>query len=138
MSRVLTLFSRALRLRCPVCGGGPIFSSWFNIRESCPACDRWLERDEGYYTGAMALNLIVAEGIFIVGFVAALILTWPTPPWQILTWGGAIVAVLMPLLFYPFSKTLWIALDVLMHADDPSETHFHPDLEEESGRPSLG
>jgi hypothetical protein len=47
--RALLLFWRAERLRCPNCGGGPLFRSWFRMRPYCPACGLPLERgDQGY------------------------------------------------------------------------------------------
>ncbi|MBA3522773.1 MAG: hypothetical protein H0T90_09760 [Gemmatimonadales bacterium] len=40
------LFWRALRLRCPNCGGGPIRSSWLRMGAHCAACGLPLERGE--------------------------------------------------------------------------------------------
>ena len=81
MRRALSLFGRALRWHCPACGGGPLFSGWFEMRPSCPRCGLRLEREEGYFLGAMALNLVVAELLFVVAFATTLVLTWPRPPW---------------------------------------------------------
>ena len=38
LRRVDLLLWRALRLRCPNCGGGPIFDSWLRMRGRCPRC----------------------------------------------------------------------------------------------------
>jgi uncharacterized protein (DUF983 family) len=38
VKRALLLFWRALRLRCPNCGGGLILRSWFRMRPYCPSC----------------------------------------------------------------------------------------------------
>jgi uncharacterized protein (DUF983 family) len=124
MGRTLLLLARALRLRCPACGGGPIFGGWFQSRPACPRCGLRLEREEGYFLGAMLVNALVAEGIFVVGFVATLVLTWPNPPWTLLTVGSAAAVVLFPLLLYPFSRTVWLALDLLVH---PPERHEYRD-----------
>src|SRR5688572_5986149 len=61
LSRVLVLFARAVLLRCPVCGGGDILASWFRTKPRCPTCGFALEREEGYSSGAMAVNLIATE-----------------------------------------------------------------------------
>jgi hypothetical protein len=53
---------------------------------------------------------------FVVGVVVA---TWPTPPWRLVLYGGAALAATMPFLFYPFSKTLWLALDLYFQAQPP-------------------
>ena len=39
-------FLRALALRCPWCGKGPVLASWFRLRERCGACGLRLERGE--------------------------------------------------------------------------------------------
>jgi len=114
MKRALLLFGRALRLRCPACGGGPLYQGYFTMRPICPSCGLRLEREEGYFLGAMLLNLLVAEGLFIAGFALLLIRTWPTPPWTLLTWGSMAAVVLFPTILYPFSRTVWLALDLLV------------------------
>lgn len=120
MKRALTMVARALARRCPLCGKGPLFTSWFTIRESCPGCGFFVEREEGYFTGAMALNLVVAELLFVAGFVASIILTWPTVPWHLM-YGWLVVAVVAPVAFYPFSKTLWLAGELFLHPPEAWE-----------------
>jgi uncharacterized protein (DUF983 family) len=97
------------------------------MRPQCPRCRLQLEREEGYWMGALLVNLLVAEGLFVVGFVATLLLTWPHPPWTALTVGSAVAVVLLPLVFFPFSHTVWLALDLL----------FHPPERHEYGRDTL-
>ena len=65
--RLLALVGRALRRRCPYCGGGGIFRGWFSLRERCPTCGVAFEREDGYFLGAYAVNLIVAEFVGIGG-----------------------------------------------------------------------
>jgi uncharacterized protein (DUF983 family) len=114
MSRALRLFGRAFARRCPACGGGALFRNYFELRPACPSCGLRLEREEGYFLGAMLLNLLVAEGLFVVGVAVVLLRTWPTPPWTLLTYGSAAAVVLFPIVLYPFSKTVWLALDLLV------------------------
>ena len=114
VKRVLLLFWRALRRRCPNCGGGPIFRSWFRLRPYCPACGLPLERGEqGYQVGSYMFNIIAAELVFVVVFLAVVLATWPSPPWRLLEYGGIALMILAPILFYPFSKTLFLAFDLL-------------------------
>jgi uncharacterized protein (DUF983 family) len=126
MKRAALLLVRALRRRCPACGGGPLFSGWFNLRQSCPSCELWLEREEGYFLGAMLLNVVVAELLFVVGFALALIWTWPSPPWTLLTYGSALAVVLFPVILYPFSKTIWLALDLFFQPATQDEREPRP------------
>ena len=39
-------------------------------------------------------------------------ITWPDPPWPVLQIVGVIVVILAPFIFYPFSKTLFLAFDL--------------------------
>ena len=78
------LFARALRLRCPHCGGGPIFVTWSRLVPNCPVCGIGLERGEqGYWLGAYFFNLMAVETVFTVWVVGFLVWTWPTPPWAL-------------------------------------------------------
>ncbi|MCX6022101.1 MAG: DUF983 domain-containing protein [Chloroflexi bacterium] len=123
MSRSLQFLWRGVRRRCALCGEGPLFTSWFTMRESCPHCGFWLEREEGYFTGAIGLNLVVAELLFVSSFMGSVYLTWPKVPWEMM-YGWIPVAVLAPLFFYPFSKSLWLAADLFIHSPEPHE--FEP------------
>src|SRR5947209_10969827 len=75
--RAARLIWRALRLRCPNCGRGHLLASWFRLRERCPVCQVWLEREEGYFVGAMALNIVIGEFLPVVAAVAVIVTTWP-------------------------------------------------------------
>jgi uncharacterized protein (DUF983 family) len=113
LRRALRLMGRALRLRCPACGGRDIWSSYLRIRERCPHCGLLLERGEsGYIVGAASFNIIVAELSFMGVFVGVLLATWPSPPWALLQWGGLALMLVMPIVFYPFSKTTFLAFDL--------------------------
>jgi uncharacterized protein (DUF983 family) len=112
--QVLLLFWRALRLWCPNCGGGLIFTSWLRTGERCPVCGLRLERgEEGYQVGSYMFNIIAAELIFAAVFVLIVVITWPTPPWTILQYRGIALMVIAPFVFLPFSRTLFLAFDLL-------------------------
>jgi uncharacterized protein (DUF983 family) len=111
----LLLFARGLLLRCPVCGGGGLFENWFKIRPQCPTCRYVFARGEsGYQLGSMALDLIIPLVSWFFLFFGILIGTWPNPPWTLLQWGSVAYMILLPLLLYPVSHTLAIALDILV------------------------
>jgi len=115
-ARARVLVGRALARRCPNCGAAGIFSGWFTLREHCPNCNVRFEREEGYFLGAYALNLIAAEAIALG---IALTLIFGTSLREASLLWKEIIAVAMPLLFFPFSRTLWIALDLIL--DPPRE-----------------
>lgn len=82
---------------------------------ACPRCHHRYERHEGYWLGAIAINTIVTIGVFAVVFVGWMVLTWPDPPWTAISVGVVALTALFPVLFYPWSKTLWVALELTLH-----------------------
>ena len=81
-----------------------------------------LERgEEGYQVGAYMFNIVAAEVIFAAIFLGVLLLTWPTPPWTELLYGGVATMVIAPYLFYPFSKTLFLGFDLIFRPPTPQD-----------------
>jgi uncharacterized protein (DUF983 family) len=112
-----TLLARGLGRRCPRCGSGRLFTRWFRLAQRCPRCRLEFEHEEGYWVGAMIVNIAVAELAFGVTFAAGLLITWPDVPWGLLTIVCVAVNAAVPLLFYPWSKTIWMAIDGVMNPD---------------------
>ena len=127
LRRAGLLFGRAMVLRCPNCGARGVFATWFRMKASCPSCELRLDRGErGYQVGSYMLNIIAAELIFMALFLGILFATWPNPPWTVLQYGGALLMVLAPVALYPFTKTLFLAMDLTVR---PAETAIQPDSE---------
>ena len=119
----LRLLSRALRLRCPHCGGGPIFVTWSRLVPNCPVCGLGLERGEqGYWLGAYFFNLMAMETLFSVWVVGLLWWTWPTPPWTLFQLVTIALMAIVPFAFFPFSKTWFLAFDLWVRP--PTEEDF--------------
>ncbi|HVM63282.1 MAG TPA: DUF983 domain-containing protein [Acidimicrobiales bacterium] len=110
------MVARGAVCRCPRCGRGKVFESWFKLRERCPGCGMRFEREEGFWLGGYVINFATGEaGIMVllavlIGMVAnghhinaVLFIT-----------VGLVVAVVGPLLTFPFSRTLWSAIDLIM------------------------
>ena len=113
------LFARGLARRCPRCGSGRLFHRYFTMVPDCPRCGLHFEREPGYWTGALAINIGVIFAIFIVAFVVILAFTVPDVPVGPTLAVLVPVMVLGPILVYPFSKTLWMAVDYgLLHRLD--------------------
>jgi uncharacterized protein (DUF983 family) len=99
---------RGLRLRCPVCGQGRLFRGWFTMEDRCPSCGLDLRREQGYYVGAMYINygitatVIIAAGIPLANRYPLATFSWPL---------GAF-AVIFPLVFFRWSKSLWLGIDL--------------------------
>ena len=71
--------------------------------------------------GVMTINIGLCSALFVVYLVAGFALTWPDPPIALLTGIGIVVLALAPFVFYPFSKTIWAAIDFFMRPLDVVE-----------------
>jgi uncharacterized protein (DUF983 family) len=113
----------ALGLRCPYCGRGRLTRSWFALREACEVCRLRFERDEqdDYWLGAYTLNFIVTEVVFALILAAVLIATWPNPPWTAIIVVGVVQMCVTPILFYPYAKALWLAIDLIFRRVQPDD-----------------
>ena len=110
--RFFLLTARALTLRCPRCGGGSIFRSWWALKPDCPRCGFSLDRGEkDFWIGGYAVNLVLAEFIVTAIVVTVVVANWPDVPWTFVQFGGAALAVIFPFLLFPLSRVLWLAWD---------------------------
>ncbi|HUV10647.1 MAG TPA: DUF983 domain-containing protein [Acidimicrobiia bacterium] len=108
--------------RCPRCGSGHLFRRYFTLISDCPRCALHFEREPGYFTGALAINITVTGGVFAVAFVALLAATIPDVPVVPILAVLVPIVVLLPILYYPFSKTVWMAVDrAFLQRLDPNE-----------------
>lgn len=115
LRHVVPLVWRAVRLRCPNCGGGGLWRDWFDLRRDRPTCGLHLGRcEQGYIVGAQMINIIAAELLFVAIFVGVLVATLPDSPWTLLQYGSPALMIIFPILFYPFSKTLFLAFDLIV------------------------
>jgi hypothetical protein len=82
------------------------------------------EREEGFFLGAYVVNFGATEGLLLLVLFAYVLAQANS------TDGVAVVpvvlaaigaAVLMPLAFYPFSRTIWVAIELIMRPLEPPE-----------------
>lgn len=112
---------RGLFRRCPRCGGGKLFTGWLTMKARCPRCGMCFEREEGFFLGAFVVNFGVML-ISMAAFIAiAVALTLPDPDPVKLAVGGIVVGVVVPIAFYPMSRTFWSAIDLIMKPLEPRE-----------------
>ncbi|MEX1218539.1 MAG: DUF983 domain-containing protein [Acidimicrobiales bacterium] len=107
--------------RCAVCGQGHLFRRWFSMLERCPRCDLKFERIEGHWTGDLGINTIVSFGALLIVLLIGFLGFWPTPPITAIIIAAVCAAGLLPLAFFPFSKTIWLAIDVMMRPIESNE-----------------
>lgn len=92
------------------------------MRARCSTCGLRLERGEqGYHVGSYMFNIIAAELLWAAIFLGILVATWPSPPWDVLLYGGIAIMVIAPFLFFPFSKTVFLAFDLIFRPPGPDD-----------------
>jgi uncharacterized protein (DUF983 family) len=91
-----------------------MFQRGFRPLPRCAACGLAFDRNESdYFIGAFIMNLIVAELIVVGGMLIGMYATWPDVPWNTMKWTLLPLAVLGPLITFPFSKSVWLAIDLI-------------------------
>jgi len=73
----LDIVIRGLQHRCPNCGGNGVFRGLFKTNKRCDRCNFLIEREDGFFLGAMALNY--AAGAFPLVIVFVLVFTLREP-----------------------------------------------------------
>ncbi|HLQ28923.1 MAG TPA: DUF983 domain-containing protein [Ktedonobacteraceae bacterium] len=117
-----TSLIRALFLRCPHCGKGKLFRRGFTMYERCPVCGWSFEREEGYWTGAVAVNLVITE--LLVTLLVVPLAVWlaiTQQPITLLVITGLPLAFILPFIFFRHSKSFWMSIDFMIHPVDPEE-----------------
>jgi uncharacterized protein (DUF983 family) len=113
LGRAARLLGRALLKRCPNCGTGGLFSRWVVMVDTCPGCHLKTDRGEDdYFIGSFVVNFVTAELLICAGALAGILLTWPDVPWTALKWALIGFMLPTPFLFYPWAKTIWLAVDL--------------------------
>jgi uncharacterized protein (DUF983 family) len=134
MGKAFELLIRGLLWRCPNCGKGKVFRGVFKMYEQCAVCHFVYDRgEEGYFSGAMALNLVISELIVAAAVVPVAIMAGINPSipvWPILLIGIP-ATVILPFIFYRHSRTLWMAMDHLWHPVSQSSERVQERLKED-------
>ena len=116
-----------LRLKCPRCGEGQMFSGMFKMRLGCSSCHFRFEREAGYFVGAMYINYGMTV---LIAFAGYFVLDYFTPisflP-NFILWVA--FSALFPVVFFRYSRSLWLSLDYIFN---PAES---PDSRREWANP---
>jgi uncharacterized protein (DUF983 family) len=111
---------RAFALRCPECGSGGLFRHWLRLQARCPRCALKLDRGTpDHFLGAYVVNLIIAELLFAGGLGIWVVSVWPDVPWDRIQWVAVATMLLAPLVTYPITRTVWLAVDLIF---DPARS----------------
>jgi uncharacterized protein (DUF983 family) len=110
--RPLTILMRCLRLRCPVCGRSSIAQTPFKIKDHCPLCGAHFKREEGFFVGAISVNVVTTEVVILAVYLASLPLI--ASHYELVISILLTFALLFPVAFYHHSWSLWLSLDHLV------------------------
>ena len=67
------------------------------------------------------MNTVVSIVVVFVVGIAGAVLTFPELPLVPLVTTAVLVATIFPIVFYPFSKTVWTAIDLRLRPLEPGE-----------------
>jgi len=104
-----TLLWRATRLRCPACGESKIFRGWFAMQDPCGRCGRRFDRAPGYLLGSIYFNYGMTS-LLVVVLYFSLYFSETLAGSQLVVLLG-IFALLFPVWFFRYARSLWIAFD---------------------------
>jgi uncharacterized protein (DUF983 family) len=108
----LKTLARGALLRCPVCGRARVFQSPFRVRHHCPACLALFQREEGFFVGAIMINVVTTEAAVMAAAAVCLLLLGDSGTLLLTLLFG--VALFFPVAFYHHSWSLWLAADHLV------------------------
>lgn len=107
---------RSLLRRCPNCGNHQAwFVSWFKQGERCVGCGVKRTRDtDGHELGSMTIASVVNIVLIMIAIGIAIAITAPDVPVLTLYIVLASAALVFPVLTWPITHTLWMAIDLIL------------------------
>ncbi len=121
---------RGLTLACPVCGTRGLFRRWVTMVERCPTCNLRFERIEGHWLGSLSINTVVSAVALLALVTVAMVVTHADPPVPLLLGVCVAVALILPVVLFPFTRTIWSAVDLLSRPLVPGEVDPRYDPQE--------
>jgi len=105
---------RICKLRCPRCGSGRLFRSFFVREERCNHCEWQYERGEGFWVGGSEVHMFASYGVSVVLFIPMLVILGSTPAAQ----AAAILGhVVFSLALFRLSRAVFIGFDYYLDPD---------------------
>ena len=111
---ILQAMGRAMRLKCPACGTTSIVKKLFHVKHHCEHCRALFKREEGFFVGAILMNVVMSELIILVVCFFALLVIGAD--YESVLTILFVVAILFPVLFFHHSWSLWLAFDYLVES----------------------
>ncbi|MCX7619990.1 MAG: DUF983 domain-containing protein [Acidimicrobiales bacterium] len=109
-----TMLKRGITRRCAVCGQGRLFRCWLRMVPACPRCGFVFRRAPGQWLGSWFLSICFVQAVIVVVLIVAVGLTYPDTPSLVVAAVALVLAIGVPIAFFPFSRTIWVAIDLAM------------------------
>jgi uncharacterized protein (DUF983 family) len=126
-----TLLGRALRLRCPLCGGGRMFRGLMTMNRECSHCGLRYERASGYFLGSIYVNYTVTAVIASALYLIPMLVTGRPVTWLIVP--SIAICVIFPLFFFRYARSLWLAGDIYLSPDEYRRPGTSPGMNDAGG-----
>ena len=101
-----------LLLRCPACGKASIVKTPFRIKDHCSSCGTVFQREQGFFVGAILVNVITTELVILLAYMASLPVI--NAHYQFVLAMLFVIAVSFPVAFYHHSWSIWLTFDHLV------------------------
>jgi uncharacterized protein (DUF983 family) len=109
---------RAVWLRCPACGRGPLFHGPFTMAPGCSACGYSYKREPGFYLGSIYINYGVT--VILTGLLYGFIVLGLRASHRVALAVSLVAAVALPVLFFRQARTFLLAFDNSVNANQSS------------------
>jgi Protein of unknown function (DUF983) len=109
-SRFYLLVMRAIRLRCPFCGTGKLFRTYFHMYEKCAHCQASFEREPGFFLGSIYFNYGLTALVVAVAY-PVLLFSRAVKNEVLLQAGTMAFAILFPIWYFRYARSLWLGFD---------------------------
>ncbi len=87
------------------------------MHERCAVCHLHFEREPGYFVGAIYINYAATAILMMGGYLLLNAYTTLSLTTLLVVWS--VFGIVFPLLFFRYSRSLWLAID---HLFDPEES----------------
>src|SRR6266542_3996413 len=108
------MLRRCVGLRCPACGKASILRVPFRIREMCSSCGVQFKREEGFFVGAILVNVVATEVAIIGTYLVCLLLVGSH--YETILVVLFTIALVFPIAFYHHSWSIWLSFDHLVES----------------------
>ena len=110
------MIRRSLLRHCPRCGNHRAwFTNWFKQSDHCIGCVIKRTRDtDGHELGSITIASVVNITLIVIAMGVAIAITAPDVPVLTLYIVLASAALVFPILTWPMTHTVWMAIDLIV------------------------